>query len=499
MSTIVTRAGKGSPLTNAELDANFSNLNTDKLESGGALGTPASGTLTNCTGLPVAGLSYTAATWTYTGPADPIGTIVLDSPKPIQIGSTVETVTGVFAQSVIFKENTVEAISFTNLQGIQNFATPRLNVLVTLSFPVLTSVSGSIAIGLSARENRNVTTVNAPALIAIGESFTAQSMPSLSALSLPSLQTVGNDFNVSSMSALTSISCPVLKSVMGVLTCTANVTTFDMPSLTTVGNFTFSSNAITTLNLPALNTAIRFEPNFCTALNTISLPALTICYGFFNPNNLAALTTLSLPTLTRTAGFSCTALTALTTLSAPLLTAIDLGVFSSLGPSNMPALTTFNFPVLTTVGGSVGISNMASLTTLSLPALSTIGVFLAISTMSALTTISIPALTMISNQTGSANVISLTSGTAALTTFELPSTLLRVGATAGNVTITSAALTQTSVDSILVRLAALDGTGGTTTFNNRVVTITGTSSTPSATGLAAKATLVARGCTVTHN
>ena len=38
MSTIVTRAGKGSPLTNTELDSNFSNLNTDKLElSGGTL------------------------------------------------------------------------------------------------------------------------------------------------------------------------------------------------------------------------------------------------------------------------------------------------------------------------------------------------------------------------------------------------------------------------------------------------------------------------------
>jgi hypothetical protein len=30
MSTIVTRAGKGSPLTHAEVDANFNNLNTDK-------------------------------------------------------------------------------------------------------------------------------------------------------------------------------------------------------------------------------------------------------------------------------------------------------------------------------------------------------------------------------------------------------------------------------------------------------------------------------------
>ncbi len=36
MSTIVTRAGKGSPLSHAEVDANFTNLNTDKLEVGAA-------------------------------------------------------------------------------------------------------------------------------------------------------------------------------------------------------------------------------------------------------------------------------------------------------------------------------------------------------------------------------------------------------------------------------------------------------------------------------
>ena len=35
MSTIVTRAGKGSPLTNTEMDSNLTNLNTDKFEIGG--------------------------------------------------------------------------------------------------------------------------------------------------------------------------------------------------------------------------------------------------------------------------------------------------------------------------------------------------------------------------------------------------------------------------------------------------------------------------------
>jgi hypothetical protein len=46
MATIVTRTGKGSPLTNAEVDANFNNLNNAKLESGN---TAAALTITSAT------------------------------------------------------------------------------------------------------------------------------------------------------------------------------------------------------------------------------------------------------------------------------------------------------------------------------------------------------------------------------------------------------------------------------------------------------------------
>ena len=61
-------------------------------------------------------------------------------------------------------------------------------------------------------------------------------------------------------------------------------------------------------------------------------------------------------------------------------------------------------------------------------------------------------------------------------------------------------LNQASVDSILVSLAALDGTNGTTAYSSKTILLNGgTSSAPSATGLAAKATLQARSCTVTTN
>ena len=38
MATITTRSGKGSALTHIELDANFTNLNTDKLEASDLVG-----------------------------------------------------------------------------------------------------------------------------------------------------------------------------------------------------------------------------------------------------------------------------------------------------------------------------------------------------------------------------------------------------------------------------------------------------------------------------
>jgi hypothetical protein len=53
MSTIVTRAGKGSALTHNEVDANFVNLNTDKIQSGNTV-----------TSLTVTSISGTTATYT---------------------------------------------------------------------------------------------------------------------------------------------------------------------------------------------------------------------------------------------------------------------------------------------------------------------------------------------------------------------------------------------------------------------------------------------------
>ena len=60
MATIVTRSGKGSPLTNTEVDSNFTNLNTDKAELSGAAFTGAITTNSTIDGRDVAADGVTA-------------------------------------------------------------------------------------------------------------------------------------------------------------------------------------------------------------------------------------------------------------------------------------------------------------------------------------------------------------------------------------------------------------------------------------------------------
>ena len=208
-------------------------------------------------------------------------------------------------------------------------------------------------------------------------------------------------------------------------------------------------------------------------LTGVEFPNLEFIGSSFGPSNMATLTSLSLPALTTVGG--------------------------QFNPGSMAALTSLSLPALTTVGGQFSPFILAALTSLSLPALTTVGGQFSPINMAALTSLSLPAVEVIGATLTSGNAIQINNSTSALTSFTLPTTLKQVGGRAGNVLITSAALNQASVDNILERLAALDGTNGTVEFTNRTVTITGTSSTPSAAGLAAKATLVARGCTVTHN
>ncbi len=316
------------------------------------------------------------------------------------------------------------------------------------------------------------------------------------------------------------------------------VTTLALPNLVgVIETFQPSLSAATSINVSALEVVeVTFSPIDMPLLTTLNTTALIFVGGNFGPNNLATLTVVNTPALTTVFNnYEPQNLAALTDLLAPSLTFVG-GGFT---PATLPLLDTVDFTALVRVGGAVFFSTVNALVALDLSALVSTGAEFNLNSMQALTTLDVSALTTIGGQlfifdtaqvtitfgalqttggqvscetivtltdfvlsaivrigVGDTGGITFTTGTDALDTFTLGSGLLSVG---GDVLMTSCALLQASVDSILVRLAALDGTAGTTSYDNHTVTITGTSATPSATGLTAKATLEGRGNTVTVN
>jgi len=277
-----------------------------------------------------------------------------------------------------------------------------------------------------------------PRLISIDGGFYPE-YGTIPAMSFPALTTINGSFNPYQIDGLTSMSFPELATISG------QFYLQDLPSLTSVS---FGSLAVINVN---------FSPQNLPSLQYIddlSFPALTTIgggdfSGNFNPQNLPSLTSMSFP--------------ALTTISARYFG-------GNFNPQNLPSLTSMSFPALTTIGGDFDITDGWSLQSADFPALETVGGH-------------------IQDNTNSNAMDSFTM-------FNIGTHLKSVG---DYVLFTHSALNQTSVDNLLVALANLDGTNGTTRYQYHTVTITGTSSPPSATGLAAKTTLQNRGCTVTTN
>ena len=290
--------------------------------------------------------------------------------------------------------------------------------------------------------------------------FTPVSMAALTTLSAPNLSFVGGNFSPNTMAALTTLSAPNLSYVGSAFqpASMASLTTLSLPNLRYVGgNFSLNTMAaLTALSLPNLSyVGSGFQPNAMASLTTLSFPNLSHVGSGFQPSNMASLTTLSLPNLSFVGG--------------------------NFSPSLMAALTTLSLPNLSHVAGQISFSSMGALTTISFPALSYIAGFInsAISMttggMTSLTTLSLPAVAVING--------SIASTAPALANVTLPTngTLKNV---ASSISITGAALTQTSVNNILQALASLDGTNGTTSYGTgRTVNISGgTSSAPSNAG-----------------
>jgi len=115
MSTIVTRSGKGSPLTHNEVDANFTNLNTDKVEKTAA--DISGGTITGTRINPRVTSVASGSTITPTGnTADQYNVTALAVPATIAIPSG----TPVDGQKLVIRiedDGTARALTWTTSAG----------------------------------------------------------------------------------------------------------------------------------------------------------------------------------------------------------------------------------------------------------------------------------------------------------------------------------------------------------------------------------------------
>ena len=328
-----------------------------------------------------------------------------------------------------------------------------------IAFPALTSVSGSVNLSSATA----LETVDLGAVVTIGGSFSCNGCTALTSLDLGSIESVGVSVDFDE-TPLTTVALPALSTCGGdlLLTTMPNLTTLDVPNLEVVGGTVTLSicDALVTADFPVLSTAASLEVTQNGALETIGLDALTTVSDVLSFIENPTLGTLDLPVLTDVGGVFGVA---------------DHGVLLSLTFQvwdGAERIETVDLSALTTTGTSgLSVTNNSQLQAVDLSALTSVGGTVDFRDTISLTTFALPSLLAVSSDV-----------------------YFNDGGNGGG------ALNQASVDGLLVALAALDGTGGTTTFDNLEVNLSqGTNAMPSGAGLTAKATLEGRGNTVFIN
>lgn len=299
----------------------------------------------------------------------------------------------------------------------------------------------------------------------------------LQTLALTDLVKTWGAFYPKNLAEITSFSAPLLAHVAGVFNL------YHMPLLAAID---FSS----------LVTAGSIQLLLLPDLPTADFPALTAT-DYFVIDGASALTSWDFSAL---ASIGQTALTGGVVIqNDALLPAIDFPVLTYVRGTGgtafyldtLPSVASISLPALVEVAGDIIYwQHLAGVTSIDLSSL-TAAVGLYLIDIPALPALSLPAIVNISKGILLDNLSSTTS-------FSLGSGLLNISCNSStNITVTATPLDQSSVDGLLVQLAALDGTGGTTSFDGHTVNLADLCAAPSATGLAAKATLEGRGNTVT--
>lgn len=267
-------------------------------------------------------------------------------------------------------------------------------------------------------------------------------------------------------------------------------------SSTTATNVAFDYDYFTNVNI-----------NGSTVVTHVSFPSMVMQSGgsMGMGGSIAitgsAITSISLPQLVEASDLNFSNTPSLQTLSCPSLTKFtSYNGFYLGGPTGLTSITSANFPALTHY--KFNVYEPGTITTLNLPSVTTVVAHswssngMAGSTV--LTSFILPNVVKHDSQfftlSGHTYLTTLTLGTVGI--------LKNFGNTysPAYLNFSGCALNEASVDGVLVLLASLDGTNGTTNASNGNIQLQGGSNAaPSSIGLAAKATLLARGYTISHN
>ena len=340
--------------------------------------------------------------------------------------------------------------------------------------PAIASFTYAETSALSTSGADKLTSFSFDDLVSVSGAFTP-SMPSATSFQANTLTSVGGAFSPGGGLALTTLEANALTYVGGAFSPGASgLTSFQFNSLVSVGG-AFQPSGMGFLTTFQCNSLVSvgglFQPSSLTILTSLQLNSLVTVGGTFQPQTMAALTTLQCNALTYIGGsFQVSSMASLTTLECNSLEVVR-GAFQ---PSTLALLTTLTFNTLTTIGSLLSLSNsMPSLTTVSFAGMINYESSILISSI------------------GCPNVSSVTLGTIG--------TLKSISGS--TITLSGLMIPSANVNDILALLVSLDGTGGTTLWGaGKTLLINGgTNGAPTGTGITDKATLIARGATVTTN
>ena len=215
------------------------------------------------------------------------------------------------------------------------------------SLTTLTSVAGNLTLDLP----DGCRAVDLPALVTIGGDVILTGSPSLTELSAPVLTNVGGDFAFICAPTLTSLDLPQLQDIDGAMTMTeTSVSTLSMPALESAGAMTITENpTLTTAGFPSLTTAggdMTLTAN--PTITTVDTPALTTAGGDMTFTANPTLTSIAMPLLSTVAGdMEMTGDAAVTT--------IDCATGGSQTTTHPGSFVNVSLPSITTIGGDATI------------------------------------------------------------------------------------------------------------------------------------------------